>query len=146
MSKTTILYTHEFASAHRLQGHPGKCAHLHGHNYIATIELEDTRDHIDDMVLDFGVVKSTIGKWLDETYDHAVILKSNDPLYKAIKGADPDTKFVILMHRPTAEIMAKAILNDLNICIHEKVCPAYRVNCVTLQESTGQSAKYTRED
>lgn len=145
MNRTTILYTHEFASAHRLQGHPGKCAHLHGHNYIVTLEIENTDNH-DDMVLDFGVVKGFVHNYLNKSYDHAVILQDNDPLWQAIRKTDPDTKFVLYTERPTAEVMAKAILNDLNISLWQTMSGSYRIISVTVQESTGQSAKYTRED
>lgn len=145
MSKTTILYTHEFASAHRLQGHPGKCAHLHGHNYVVTLEVEDTENQ-HDMVLDFGVVKQFIHDYLDRAYDHAVILQDNDPLWQILRKADPGTKFVLYTQRPTAEVMAKAILNDLNIHLWQLMGNQYRIISATLQESTGQSAKYTRED
>lgn len=148
MSKNTILYTHEIASAHRLQGHPGKCAHLHGHNYIITFELED-RLNKDDMVMDFGHVKRILGGYLDEHYDHATLLQFKDPLYDAIKLADEETKFILFYERPTAEMIATQILQDCNMVLrkHNKDNQAsYNIVKVIVQESTGQSAVAIQEE
>ena len=141
MTKTTILYQHEFASAHRLQGHPGKCAHLHGHNYIATFEIEDMKNS-GDMVMDFGTVKKVIGQYIDRFYDHAVILDSKDRLYNAILQVDKKTRFVLLNERPTAEVIAKTLLNDCNAFLSAYNTPEvqYMIISVTIQESMGQSA------
>lgn len=70
----------EFDAAHRVLGHESKCAHLHGHRYVAEISI--TAADLDDIgrVLDFSVVKRLVGGWIDEYWDHNIILSDRDPL------------------------------------------------------------------
>jgi 6-pyruvoyltetrahydropterin/6-carboxytetrahydropterin synthase len=51
-----------FSAAHRIEGHPGPCAQLHGHNYRVetTVASERLNDH--GMVLDFGDLKQICGQ------------------------------------------------------------------------------------
>ena len=46
----------KFCAGHRLLGHEGKCANLHGHNYL--IQFHVTGNEIDELgrVVDFGVI------------------------------------------------------------------------------------------
>ena len=59
-----------FCYGHRLLNYPGKCRNLHGHNGIAVITLES--DSLDDlgMVVDFSLLKASIGVWIDTNLDH----------------------------------------------------------------------------
>lgn len=68
----TIFKDHTFAAAHSIRGHPGKCRHLHGHNYrvrvhVAARELDDL-----GMVVDFADLKRVVGEVLGP-FDHRVI-------------------------------------------------------------------------
>lgn len=69
-----------FDAAHRILGHGGKCRNLHGHRYIAEITVQAEVLNGLGMVLDFGVIKERIGKWIDDNWDHNVILNRKDPL------------------------------------------------------------------
>lgn len=70
----------EFDAGHRLLHHEGKCAHLHGHRYVAEIGV--CTGQLDDVgrVIDFSVVKSVMQKWIDERWDHNILLHVDDPL------------------------------------------------------------------
>jgi 6-pyruvoyltetrahydropterin/6-carboxytetrahydropterin synthase len=83
-------------------GHEGKCAHIHGHNYVAHLTARVTTasqdltavigqgrmpepgdsavPDLDDlgMVIDFSVVKEKIGGWIDEHWDHGFVANMAD--------------------------------------------------------------------
>jgi 6-pyruvoyltetrahydropterin/6-carboxytetrahydropterin synthase len=68
----TIAKDVTFAAAHFIEGHPGPCQHLHGHNYRVRVFL--SADELDDlgMVVDFADLKKLIGAVVDR-FDHRVI-------------------------------------------------------------------------
>lgn len=82
MSKLiSITRRFEFDAAHRVYGHESKCANLHGHRYVALVTLRP-KQQLDELgrVIDFSVVKQDIGKWIDDNWDHNILLNSEDPL------------------------------------------------------------------
>jgi 6-pyruvoyltetrahydropterin/6-carboxytetrahydropterin synthase len=76
----------EWDAMHRIPNHEGKCKAFHGHRYVA--EITCTATELDNLgrIIDFGILKSLIGTWIDENWDHTGILMANDtdPAIKAI--------------------------------------------------------------
>lgn len=100
---------HDFSAGHRVYRHESKCAHLHGHNYrvhftIASPELDEV-----GRVLDFSVIKEKLCMWLEENWDHKFLVWQEDPW--ALQLSQIDNTVVILPFNPTAENMAKFLLN-----------------------------------
>lgn len=113
----SITKTFETATAHRILGHKGKCAHLHGHTYkweVTIVLGVGMSTDVMGMVVDFGDVKATVGAWLDEVFDHAVVLQHDDPLVPAILSADPDAKVTLLDGAATSEIFARFAFDKVN--------------------------------
>jgi 6-pyruvoyltetrahydropterin/6-carboxytetrahydropterin synthase len=115
MTMITCTRRLEFDAGHRLIEHEGKCRYLHGHRYV--LEATFSADSLDSLgrVIDFGVIKEKLGKWLDEHWDHTTILHEKDrSLGESIAS---HTKQVIyyLPDNPTAENMAAYIF--------KAVCP-----------------------
>jgi 6-pyruvoyltetrahydropterin/6-carboxytetrahydropterin synthase len=96
-----------FCYGHRLLNYSGKCRNLHGHNGKAVITLETTALDPLGMVIDFSELKRLIGRWIDETLDHKLILHKDDPLIPELKRLGE--LFVVLDTNPTAENIAKMI-------------------------------------
>lgn len=69
-----------FEAAHRLMNHPGKCRHLHGHSYRAAVVVERMHLGVDGMVADFAELKKLIGAFIDDNWDHNILLQERDPL------------------------------------------------------------------
>ncbi len=77
-----------FCYSHRLGGgdkvdYKGKCSNCHGHNALVQITYcLDSNSPIDlnvhDMVIDFNIIKNTIGKWIDENWDHTMLIYEGD--------------------------------------------------------------------
>ena len=72
----------EFDAGHRVLGHEGKCANLHGHRYVAEVTVAAQSLDTLGRVVDFSVVKETIGTWIDVQWDHNILLHQDDPLAK----------------------------------------------------------------
>ena len=118
---TTMAATHlalirrlSFCAGHRLYGHEGRCAFLHGHNYRVEIEVEAAGGGaaVDAVgrVVDFSLIKKRMLGWLDEHWDHAFILFAEDATaLAAVRAAEP-TKYFVLPWNPTAENMARYLL------------------------------------
>lgn len=75
----TITRRLEFDAAHRLINHEGKCKNLHGHRYAAEISFEAGLDEL-GRVIDYAIIKELIGGWIDNHWDHNIILHQDDPL------------------------------------------------------------------
>lgn len=105
---TAIRY-HDFSAGHRVSGHETKCKHLHGHNYRVYFTIAS--DELDDIgrVIDFGVIKSLLCEWLEENWDHKMLIWERDPMATAIFDLDL-TSTVLLPFNPTAENMAKYLV------------------------------------
>ena len=58
-----------FEAAHQIPNYPGKCARLHGHNWVVQATVKGTK--LDDlgMLVDFKTVKKELGTVLD-AFDH----------------------------------------------------------------------------
>jgi 6-pyruvoyltetrahydropterin/6-carboxytetrahydropterin synthase len=96
-----------FCYGHRLLGHAGKCANLHGHNGTVKIELQQNQLNPQGMVADFIDLKNTIGEWIETTLDHRMILQESDPLVDLLRKHGEI--ILTLPVKPTAENLAKMI-------------------------------------
>ena len=154
---------HDICAGHRVVGQGGKCEHLHGHNYRFhfTIEaahadfsvidggkgvMSDQHNHdgLDNVgrVLDFSVIKSILCEWLEEQWDHKMLLWEQDPMYAYVK--DIDNSVVRLPFNPTAENLAEHMVNLIAPNLFESA----GVHCVlvecTIEETAKCSATYKK--
>jgi 6-pyruvoyltetrahydropterin/6-carboxytetrahydropterin synthase len=104
MSKIQAERYHDICAGHRVVGHEGKCRNLHGHNYRFHFTIEALV--LDDVgrVLDFSVIKSKLCTWLEDNWDHKMLLWKNDPLADGLKAIDDGV--IIVPFNPTAENIA----------------------------------------
>jgi len=114
MTRLSLVRSLRFCAGHRLLGHEGRCAYLHGHNYRVDVEVEPsgggTKVDAVGRVVDFALIKRRLLGWLDDHWDHAFILWTEDvTALAAVKLATP-TKYFLLPWNPTAENMARYLL------------------------------------
>lgn len=88
-SSTTIHLQY----AHRFYGFRGEAQYLHGHTGIMTIEVEDTINDGVNMVYPCNEIKKIAWSVL-KNFDHALILRYDDPLLPAILGVYKDQGIV----------------------------------------------------
>lgn len=99
---------HDICAGHRVHGHEGKCRHLHGHNYRITFTCES--DDLDDIgrVIDFSEMKAKLCMWLEDEWDHKMLIWEHDPLAEVLPNIDPTV--VIVPFNPTAENIAQHLV------------------------------------
>ena len=79
---------HDISVGHRVHGHEGKCANLHGHNYRIFFTVEAEKLDSVGRVIDFSVIKEQLCAWLENNWDHKFLAWENDPLMCAIAYVD----------------------------------------------------------
>ena len=97
----------DFSYGHRLLRYSGKCKNLHGHNGRAEFIFKADGLDSSGMVSDFSRSRRRIKKWIDENWDHRLILCRKDPWLAKLRSLDPTV--VAIKENPTAENLAKII-------------------------------------
>ena len=132
----------QFCAGHRVFRHESKCAHPHGHNYIALIHARaPARDSI-GRVIDFSVLKEKVGGWIDEQWDHGFIYYKEDKMMAGVYDAHDHLKHYIMTENPTAENMAKHLVED--VCPRLMEGSGVEVFKVTLWETENCYAVYSK--
>ena len=130
----SITRLHKFDAGHRVLGHEGKCRHPHGHEYHLQFTCTPVCNDLDDlgMVIDFSVIKDVVCSWVDEYLDHGfLVYKQDSELLEALRKLE-DSKIYVMDKNPTAENIAKLLLDKAN-----QLLTHYPVLCeqVTVQET-----------
>lgn len=103
-----------FDAAHRVKDHESKCKHLHGHRFVveATFASATGLDEL-GRVIDFGLLKDTLGKWIDDNLDHSTILFVEDKELGDNIAAYTKQEIFYLPFNPTAENIAYYLFNEV---------------------------------
>lgn len=152
----------EWDAGHRVLNHQGKCRHLHGHRYVA--EITAVADDLDDlsMVVDFSCLKAVIGSWIDEHWDHNMMLHAADPLLRVIDrftnthleqsnltmlifGTEKEPYVMPEGMNPTAEAIAEELFRRSNELLGDARVPV-RVTHVRVHETPNCYADYWEGD
>lgn len=107
-----IQLEHTFDTGHRIVGHEGKCANLHGHTYRVELTAVSLQLVEPGFVVDFGHLKKAIDGW-----DHKLLLWDKDPFFQEFRGIIPNVMeeygIVNVPFNPTAENMVKGMAEAL---------------------------------
>lgn len=107
-----ICKTIEIESGHMLARHPDKCRFPHGHSRKVEIVLEADDLDANGMVCDFKVVRDAAGDFI-ETFDHALCVNTQDPLFPTLKAAFGDRVIAFADADPTTEVLAKTFFDEI---------------------------------
>ena len=138
---TTICRWQEIDMGHRVVEQGGKCENLHGHRY--RIEWHATADALDDkgMIIDFGVIKSTVCKHIEEEFDHKMVLWDQDPILTLLPRRVLESFGVRkISQNPTAENLATMWMSMANYELIMTDCPV-RISKVVVHETGKCSAE-----
>ena len=109
----------DFSAAHRLiNGYEGKCAHLHGHNYIPTVEIGSKK--LDEMgiVIDFNIIKKLFNEWLVQHWDHSTLVAAHDlPLLEFLTKNQQKHYIFPEGNNTTAEVMAEFLFQKFSFLL-----------------------------
>ena len=139
-----VSRTFEFDAAHRVLGHAGPCAYLHGHRYRLQVVVEAPDLNALGMLIDFGEIKRIVNEQLVSKWDHAALFRYDDPLVPAVQQAQPDApeRVITLADNPTAEVMAKTAFQEIAKALPEGLT----LSEVTLWETPDSSASVNLGD
>ena len=88
----------EFEAAHFIKDYPGKCARLHGHNWVVEAVAQGSQLNELGILIDFKILKAELNKTLDEL-DHQYLNELE----------------IFKTKNPTAENLAKEIFEKLSV-------------------------------
>ena len=137
---------HDISAGHRVVGHENKCKTLHGHNYRVHFTCVGDLDNV-GRVIDFGVIKSKLCMWLEDHWDHKMLLWAEDPIVNRVEVPSLSDDFWDSIRRvpfnPTAENMAEYLVE----CVGPGQLRGTGVTLieVTIEETRKCSATYTLE-
>jgi len=103
-----IRRSHECHIGHRVYGHESKCANLHGHGYVFNFTCESVNLDAIGRIVDFSVIKSRLCQWLEDNWDHRLLLWESDPWLEGLRAIDKGV--VAVPFNPTAEKMAEYLV------------------------------------
>jgi 6-pyruvoyltetrahydropterin/6-carboxytetrahydropterin synthase len=104
----------KFDAGHRVVNHESKCRTLHGHEYRAEIFARASRLDPLGRVIDFSVIKSKVGGWLEEHWDHNMIIWDQDPNLPLLQKCEGAKKPFVTDFNTTAENLAAFLLKKAN--------------------------------
>ncbi len=112
----------EFAAAHCIPDHPGKCSRLHGHNYRVRVYLQASQLDELGMVVDFAKLKDWM-KAVMGHYDHQVL--NELPPFDRVN--------------PTAELVSEVVFKGIRERIDD---PRIAISRVEVWETDRSCAVY----
>jgi len=121
----TITKIFEFAAAHYLPFHEGKCKNLHGHGFKLEITVTGTikiDGSATGMIMDFSLLKAIVEDIILKQLDHSNL---ND-----------------VFENPTAEFMVKYIANKLDFAFNNVV----KIIKVRLWETSTSYVEWTNDE
>jgi len=108
-SKIKAIRYHDFSMGHRVVGHEGACKNLHGHNYRIYFHCEAERLDSVGRVIDFSCIKEKLCMWLENMWDHCMLIYKDDPWLDALEKVDSTVMSVPF--NPTAENIGEHLLH-----------------------------------
>ncbi len=111
MSIIRLTKQFSFEMAHALDGYDGACREIHGHSYrlFVTVKgapLSDESSPKNGMVVDFGVLKAIVGRFVVDRLDHSLVIRSsecNSAVIAALRQRF--SRIVTVDYQPTCENM-----------------------------------------
>ena len=120
-----ISVTTEFSAAHSLQGYPGNCAQVHGHNWTVEVFVRCRELNAIGIGIDFREVKRAIRESI-ETLDHSCL--NEHPSFNNLN--------------PSSENIAKFLYKELSARINSENANISRVK---VSETPKTGAYYWEE-
>lgn len=126
-----------FDSGHRLLDYNGKCAYPHGHTYRAEVFIESQSLNDLGLVYDCTDLKDKVKTWVDDNWDHAFLVNSQDSeLISGLGSASLVRLYEFQNENPSCEVMSRVLYEKtVELC---DLAPAK----VRLWESVDQYAEY----
>jgi 6-pyruvoyltetrahydropterin/6-carboxytetrahydropterin synthase len=143
--RITVTRRIEWDAGHRVVRHESKCRNVHGHRYRADVTVSAPALDEVGRVVDFGVLKSAVGSWVDATWDHGYLHHPDDEVGWAIEARGMKT-FVMPLDamEPTAENIALVLARSAQSILDIESDGGLRVERVRIWETPNCWADWSR--
>jgi 6-pyruvoyltetrahydropterin/6-carboxytetrahydropterin synthase len=146
-----VTVDHNAEMAHRLYGlgpNAGKCWGLHGHSWGVQVDVAARDLDARGMVVEYGQWKRLVRTWVDDAWDHGVVLNGSDPLCATLRANGAKVYALDPGCDPTVEFLAAHLANRLDellgtLSVRERAAGASVVR-VRLQETRVNAATWVR--
>lgn len=147
-----IRKQYKFEGAHIVRHcYSTRCsASVHGHSYIVEVKLQARALDEAGMVLDFGVMKDTIGNFID-SFDHAICIWEKDK--ELLDFAKLSDRHIVMPISPSAENLAIILMQKISKILDEmrkQLCNSedheLRVHSVIVHETATGYAECQQSD
>lgn len=133
----TITRSCTFDSGHRVMNERMKCFNLHGHTYKLELELEFNEMKAIGYAIDFKEIKRVGLQWVDDYFDHGMILNPKDEASIALCVALKSKMWLMSLNgdeycNPTVENIAKELCLAMSMLLDS---PMIKVSSVKLWET-----------
>lgn len=103
----------EFDAAKRLLDFEGKCNFLHGYRYVMEVTISAKKLDKAGLVVDFYKVKEVLDVWVQENWDHNVVLDKRDKNLGQAIAKITGQKIYYMSKNPSAENMAEHLIKEI---------------------------------
>jgi 6-pyruvoyltetrahydropterin/6-carboxytetrahydropterin synthase len=145
-----LEFTRRYAMAHRLLATQSpKCAIPHGHNEFVTVRLEPAAPFVfsdTNSAAPFELVKRRWHQWIDESVDHSLHLREDDPLIGFFREHEPArlTQIMTFQGDPTTEALAACFWLKCAAFIADEKLP-FTLREVRIEETPTNTVAITRD-
>lgn len=129
---TTVTRFIEIDCGHRLMKHESKCRNVHGHRY--RFEVTCSAESLDEVgrVIDFSAIKEIVGTWLDDNWDHGMVVQFGDPMAEYLRAL-PSKVYELGTAEaplpPTAENMSAFLLTVAQDLLTPRSIRVVKIRC-----------------
>ncbi len=121
-AKLTTVIKIAFSCAKRLIDYKGKCNFLHGYTHIIEAYfISENKKSSSSMVADFYELKKILSEWLEENWDHNVLLNKKDKSLGNEIEKITGQKIFYFPFDPTAENLAQYLKTDICPDLFDKI-------------------------
>jgi len=134
-----------YPCAHRRWRHEGHCAHVHGYSRSFTVWFRARQRDENGFVMDFGDLKE-VKAWLDDHFDHTLLLDSDDPLLPEFKALEAKGACALVVYDDVGmEGTARMVMEWLDAWTQRHTQGRVWVHSVEVRENVKNSARVTRQ-
>ena len=135
----------DFSAANRLSQHyNGACKNLHGHNYEVTVTIAAPQLDEFGFVVDFCKVRELFNNWIEQHWDHTVIVSEQDSALLEFVKQDQQKYFLFPNSQPpSVENLTKYAFEEFTKIIAQEN-PQVELLQVAIGESKGCKAIYEK--
>ena len=134
-----------FPCSHRRYAHDGHCAFVHGYSRSFTFWFRCNEQTENGFVMDFGDL-GEIKSWLEEHFDHTLLLDSDDPLLPDFKALESKGACKLVVFKDVGmEGTCEFVKEHMDQWLEQKTNGRVWLHSIEVRENNKNSARLVRD-